>query len=478
MHKLLITTLAALLLAAGAYAQESMDMAEDMTEDMDMEAMDEAMDDMDTGPSVTVSASGGIGVKFTEKQPLSTFALFDVTFAASGTTDGGLTFGGSITIDGSDGDTSHVNDASVSIGSDIWSISAGNLDPATAKARVLGDIGFDGIGVDDVAEAATATAADLALGVSLGGASMTLTYGSAATAAIPAMLVTPAVEGKAAVEARTGLYDIWVTNTHHDPDADEAATGLAAADAMLGYIGPADSELPLTTVDAAATASTEVPAHLVEAGGGQTPTLFTNMKDAEAHVVWLNCGMDTTPGAGIAMPEVTAAEGTTAHGEQTTALRNWEEQQKGCTIRAIQDPVAAADAVTAVEAVYSEMVPAGDDDEWAIALGFGAGGVEVAVGYDSNKLVNMGVKSSLGGVDAAAYIERPSGMESNLGINLGMTVTEGTTASIGFSKNGTTGGDAVGVGLSFDLGGGAAFKMGAGVVNDNTVADMGVSMSF
>ncbi|MCY4542164.1 MAG: hypothetical protein OXB95_07180, partial [Rhodobacteraceae bacterium] len=103
-------------------------------------------------------------------------------------------------------------------------------------------------------------------------------------------------------------------------------------------------------------------------------------------------------------------------------------------------------------------------------------------GYDSNKLVNMGVSSEIGSISSALYYEKPKdAMGANMGINIGMEVAEGTSVNVGVSRgydSDDIGQRGVGVGMSHDLGGGATFKFGAGRVGGKTAADAGILMSF
>ena len=111
---------------------------------------------------------------------------FDISMSASGTTDGGLTFGAAATIKASNG-SSVVGNSNVYIGGESWKIAIGDLDPASIRGRPLGDIGYDGLGVDDVAEnikhtidgkeIEQGTAADVEVSFTLGAAELGITAG-------------------------------------------------------------------------------------------------------------------------------------------------------------------------------------------------------------------------------------------------------------------------------------------------------------
>ena len=137
---------------------------------------------------VSFSGSGDLGVKYagqeknkagdvTMESSFTWVSNFDLAMSASGTTDGGLTFGAGATVKAGNSE-SVVGASNAYIGGESWKISIGDLDPASHKGRNLGDIGFDGLGVDDVAEDAVgATAADVEVSFNLGAASLAITAG-------------------------------------------------------------------------------------------------------------------------------------------------------------------------------------------------------------------------------------------------------------------------------------------------------------
>ena len=76
---------------------------------------------------------------------------FRVIFGASGTTDGALSFSASTKINSNDTDQT-VNKSTVSISGGFGTLTFGDNDAADLQAGNVDDVGFDGIGVDDVAE--------------------------------------------------------------------------------------------------------------------------------------------------------------------------------------------------------------------------------------------------------------------------------------------------------------------------------------
>ncbi|MCY4541400.1 MAG: porin, partial [Rhodobacteraceae bacterium] len=463
----------------------------------------------------------------------------------------------------------HLDAANVYVKTDVWSVSAGNLDPATQIARKLPDIGFgDGIGVDNVAEAATPTAADIELGVTLGPATVKMTYGNRKIPEVPRMELTPGMAAVPELKATTG-QDVDVPNPLYDPDAED---GLAAIE-YIGWMEGDDAKF-LNSVkddveDVEATATTHGLQINVEPGAGATPNDATD--DVPVTVSWDSVNKrfkyesptdeaeDNTDKAdeekaakeaheARLLALIKARAGTTSKrtiyggGEAglasaTLATRNVDCDGDGDSLDEAKTELAAAqeaygdladdeddatkatarsrisaaetaikaedadddglvdcvklnpievvvqEGKEAVEATYSEGTPAGDDDEWAIGIGFSNGdNIDFGIGYDSNKMVNMGVASKISGISAALYYEKPKDtMGANMGVNIGMEVTEGMSVNVGFSR-GYDSDDmrqtGVGVGMSHDLGGGATFQFGAGRVKGDTAADAGISMSF
>jgi len=209
---------------------------------------------------------------------------------------------------------------------------------------------------------------------------------------------------------------------------------------------------------------------------------------AEAALDTLDCDGDGVTAKDA--KDAAAAEGASAN-DKSEAAEDLADEMEACprddAIRKVAETVEKY--IPGTPAVTKDVTD--DQDEWAIGVGFAAGGVDIGVGYDSNKLVNMGVASSIGGISMALYYEKPKDtmdaednvvtMGPNMGINVGMSVAEGTSVNVGVSRGYDSDGMSqrgVGIGMSHDLGGGASFKFGAGRVKGKTAADAGISMSF
>ena len=77
---------------------------------------------------------------------------FNVHFAGTGTTDGGLTFGASGGFDNESLDGSNISEGTVFISSEFGKITLGDNSSADKLSGGIADVGLNGIGVDDVAE--------------------------------------------------------------------------------------------------------------------------------------------------------------------------------------------------------------------------------------------------------------------------------------------------------------------------------------
>ena len=132
---------------------------------------------------VSISGSAGMGVIHMDKS-VKWISDFDVGFSASGTTDGGLTFGAAAKMKASGNGDSVVGNSNVYVSGEAWTISIGDLDPATHMARPLPDVGYDGLGVDNIAEGAVgSTPAQAKVSFTLGNATLGITTGHVAAAA-------------------------------------------------------------------------------------------------------------------------------------------------------------------------------------------------------------------------------------------------------------------------------------------------------
>ncbi len=216
-------------------------------------AQDEMMAE---GPSISLSGSAGLGATFkgatenaagtkTNEAATSFNHFAKVTLTGSGVTDGGLTFGAKVRVN-----TDKVDDAEVHIGGESWTLTVGDVDPASELAFSLGDVGFDGnLGVDDVAEKfagdygvkdVSDARLDLSFGVAKIAVSVGVTPGTAYQAATDASAthkVTTKISGLPAAVASPAA----------GPAGDAARQSNADRAALLAFFGK-DHSLTFTSL--------------------------------------------------------------------------------------------------------------------------------------------------------------------------------------------------------------------------------------
>jgi len=105
---------------------------------------------------ISVSGSANMGVKYDESatQEMTVHHEIDFGINASGETDGGLTFGASVDIDTDNSSGAFGGaDGEVYIGGAFGTLTVGKVDAADDQYFGAIEVGFDGIGLDDEAEA-------------------------------------------------------------------------------------------------------------------------------------------------------------------------------------------------------------------------------------------------------------------------------------------------------------------------------------
>ena len=113
---------------------------------------------------ITLSGSGHMGVMYDGTDVVVKHGV-SLSFSGSGETDGGLSFGGSHGI--ADG-CAFDGDFSVFIATNGLTLTTGNDVDNAADVGGLADVGYDGLGVDNVAEGATLGAADVNISYAFG----------------------------------------------------------------------------------------------------------------------------------------------------------------------------------------------------------------------------------------------------------------------------------------------------------------------
>ena len=174
---------------------------------------------------------------------------FDIAMSATGTTDGGLTFGAAATVKAGNA-SSEVGKSNAYIGGESWKIAIGDLDPASHMGRSIGDVGYDGLGVDDVAEKVggyEGTDADVEVSFSLGTASLKVTAGHDSPTeevALPGVASVPAEHKESKADNDAKQETQWAAGVSFDIGSTSLSIGMdseklmqAGVSADLGAFG-------------------------------------------------------------------------------------------------------------------------------------------------------------------------------------------------------------------------------------------------
>ena len=137
--------------------------------------------------TVTVSGDARLGLAHdsADTMDFNVERRFRVIFGASGTTDNGLAFGAGVKVQSNrdvDGQSNGVSNATVSVSSDFGKLTFGENDSDPADVLLGGgvaDLGYDGIGVDNVAESGRGAGTNAAIlyEQSVGGVKLAASFG-------------------------------------------------------------------------------------------------------------------------------------------------------------------------------------------------------------------------------------------------------------------------------------------------------------
>ena len=417
--------------------------------------------------SVTFGGSAGMGVKYegatkvTEgtgdaakeytkmESVIKWVSDFDVAMSASGTTDGGLTFGAAATIKASNG-VSAVGNSNVYIGGESWKIAIGDLDPASDKGKSLGDVGYDGLDVDDVAEIG-GSKADVEVSFSLGTASMAITAGQ-----------KPGSARVAAVDSVPAKYHQQFTANFTPKGATTPNNGMmfnVYRTGLTAVPGVPNVDQPFTYNGAT---------HYINGGK-----------------LWKQVGIKdpTTAGAGEPPDE------DTNESEETNINKDVEVGDITGLVNSGSIFIPGSDEVAAKAATKQKT-------EWAAGVSFAIGSTTLGIGMDSEDLMQASVSADLGAFSGKLFYaqqdvgEKSKGTEAKVkgtGIEIGVSAGANTTINAVYSQAKTdyTSADmkdktdkGFGVGVSHGLGGGATLEAGFAKVKKQTKASVGVTMSF
>ena len=365
---------------------------------------------------------------------ISAVSNFDVKMTASGTTDGGLTFGATATVKAGNS-SSEVGKSNVYIGGESWKIAIGDLDPASHKGQSIGDVGFDGLGVDDVAEKVAGyegTDAKAMVSFDLGTASIAITYGEEANTgkARGSKIVANCVD-----ESLTGKEC-----DRHGEAVKQEAVWAAGASFNLG-----STSLGIG-VDSEKLMQASVGADL----GAFTGKLFFSQRKHKS--------ITEKAAAASASDAVTSFNATRADEENDLGVFNTANPARTITNKSTGIGVeisVSAGANTTINAVYAQ---GKQSDTRTLQCG---------VGLTTEGACPVGAPMVLSSGEIGTNATKATAEPNATGIEAERT------------KNAVSKTDkAFGIGFNHQLGGGATLQAGFAKVKKQTMASVGVSMTF
>ena len=486
MKKLLIASTALSLAGGAAFAEMAITVSGDAELGVDY-----------ASEPVADATTGAVGSKHSFVHEVG------IDFTASGTTDGGLTFGGEAGFDTGD---DVVNTGTVHVSGSFGTLTIGDNDAADLTAGGIADIGMNGIGVDDMVEGLRGTtAAQLRYDNDFGQIKIAISAGtkdgSAAKAAVPATVWS-------ITKPDMTTHAFGIDYTHKEGISTPVETNapkielVKKADGTYHYltaIAPAAPDGDPGNFDATASTTKIDAAHFDSLLGVVYRRDAVTGDDPVPGEVWVDLdGPPTATAAGKAPVNIhgysrsagkivdSAGKDVAAGGDAAKAFEWYEANYdlgadkkvggKNPTDAASTDPKnadrvkVASNAMAAVPAVAS-------DSEYAFGMSFNAGGVTIGVGYDSNKTVSMGAGFTTGEITTnLLYVktdddEDTAADEEMTGMGVDMAYAMGaSTVTLSYGRRKPETGeamDAVGMGVTHDLGGGATMNAGFGKVDKN-----------
>ena len=461
---------------------------------------------------ISISGSAELGVDYNseagEGKSKHTFVHdFGVGFTGSGTTDGGLSFSASAGFDNKTGGGSF-DDGKVSVSGSFGTLSIGDVGRANGLAGGIADIGMNGIDVDDMVEDLTeSNTAQLRYDNNFGQISIAISAGTATVEGEKGKMLKDAVEGVVGIPAVPAVPGVY----QYKMPGDE---GMGFGELFLADPKDADNGRPRVHADDMAGYQTAVVAHILGmTEEGDTLEVASDAinfsHDGSATDVDLTLYRLGGTGADPADSEdeeiLYAIDGTAAPAEVTAAhVAAWkalagaygtaEDGGLDASGPAITSPatpgvativepvaaVAAVEEVMAMDAVFAPDAPDKSETQYAFGMNFDAGGVTIGLGYDSNKTVSMGAGFSAGEVSTNLLYVKTD--DDTTGIGADMTYTMGASAvTLAYGrqkKDEDEAMDAVGMGVTHDLGGGATMNAGFGKVGESNKASIGLMFTF
>ena len=397
-----------------------------------------------------------------------------IDFSGSGTTDGGLSFGGSAGFDTGD-DT--VNTGTVFISGSFGKITIGDNDAADLLAGGIADVGLNGVGVDDVAESVRGqTAKAFRYDNSFGQISVAISAGTSA--------------GTAKVDQADGVFGYSIPG---DEGTLPSWSRLYTADAPNNMLSATELTGYTSAVNAAMAARHEGATFEVT---GESATFDPDGTETD---------FDADDLAGYYLGDdgkvydETDAEVDEEFAAAWMYLASAYALNEDGTLTVADGAIGEATPAAFVSKAATAEVPGtGSDNQYAFGMSFEASGVTVGIGYDSEKTISLGIGFTTGDISTNllyAKGEDATGTMDTTGMGADMSYTFGaSTLTLAYARQETDmhGGvthDAVGMNVGHDLGGGASVVAGfgrvesrdddaGGMVSSANKASAGLKFSF
>ena len=434
--------------------------------------------------AITVSGDAELGVDYASEpgEGMSKHSFVHevgIDFSGSGTTDGGLTFGGSAGFDTGD---DVVNTGTVHVSGSFGTLTIGDNDAADLTAGGVAQIGMNDIGVDDMVEGLRGTtAAALRYDNDFGQIKIAISAGtkdgSAAVAEVPATwwhVVGPdgTIHYNQVLQDSKNTKGEWTLKDNNKPMIGGTTEFVATEfDTLFGVTGrtqtsPTEGTV-MVDVDGAGTTATPVDIHgyyrsetdgkVYDSVDGKIGGTGEGAADKVAEKAYEAAFELYEKGHDLGKDMMVGGQNTGTGDDEVVNVD---------TLKVGHNGVAAAPAVAS-------------DSEYAFGMSFNAGGVTIGVGYDSNKTVSMGAGFTTGEITTnLLYVktdeEHDDGEMTGMGVDMAYTMgASKVTLAYGRRKPETGEAmDAVGMDVEHSLGGGATMKAGFGKVDKMVGTEM------
>ncbi len=415
-----------------------------------------------------------------------------VDFTGSGTTDAGLSFGASAGFDVSD---KAINTGTVHVSGSFGTLTIGGNDAADLTAGGTNDVGLFDIGVDDKAEGLRGgTAAQLRYDNSFGQIKIAISAGTEDGS--PMKMGDSSVKGTYFYTVPGDVDKVSIgggfSAYHPDERADDYTgppidRGLYQTRALqLVNAGIGDATVAVNAAgdgivfdpDGAGPGTTFVDLHGIRRGQtGSNGTQGADLSDEDKDGFYTAGGtgaVTISEEAAAAFAELEKLYGLGDDGALNVAANTISDMPNADEVALIEGMKATPDT----PAVKSET-------QYAFGMSFEAGGVTIGVGYDSNKTVSMGAGFTAGEISTnLLYVktdeEHDDGEMTGIGADMAYSMGA-STVTLSYGRRKPEMGeamDAVGMGVTHDLGGNATMSAGFGKVDESNKASIGLSFKF